>query len=99
MPTTRLSELWLEKKLFDGQASLRVGQLGLRAVQRHLEVPRVQRHEHLAGLGERHHRRGGAAALGVGDDDGVARLEDGDDGVGGTEVDTDGLGHDVLLGG
>lgn len=27
VPTTRLSELWLEKKLFDGQASLRVGQL------------------------------------------------------------------------
>jgi hypothetical protein len=50
-------------------------------------------HEHLAGLGERDHRRGGAAALGVGDDDRVAGLEDGDDGVGGAEVDTDCLGH------
>ena len=49
--------------------------------------------QHLAGLAERDHRRGGARALGVGDDDGVAGLEDGDDGVGGTEVDTDCLGH------
>jgi hypothetical protein len=37
-------------------------------------------------------------ALGVGDDDGVAGLEDRDDGVGGTEVDTDGLGHGGSLG-
>jgi hypothetical protein len=49
--------------------------------------------EHLAVLGEGHHRRGGAGALGVGDDDRIAALEDGDDGVGGAEVDTDGLGH------
>ena len=49
--------------------------------------------EHLAGLGERDDRRGRARALGVGDDDGVAGFEDGDDGVGGTEVDTDCLGH------
>ena len=49
--------------------------------------------EHLAGLGEGHDRRGGAAALGVRDDDGFAGFEHGDDGVGGTEVDTDCLGH------
>ena len=51
--------------------------------------------EDLAVLGEGHHRRRRATALGVGDDDGVAGLEDGDDRVGGTEVDTDGLGHGV----
>ena len=39
----------------------------------------------------------GARALGVGDDDGVAGLEDGDDGVGGAEVDADGLGHGGFL--
>ena len=49
--------------------------------------------EHLAALGEGDDRRRRARALGVGDDDGVAALEDGDDGVGGTEVDADGLGH------
>ena len=37
-------------------------------------------------------------ALGVGDHDGLAGLEDRDDRVGGAEVDTDGLGHgDCLL--
>ena len=36
-------------------------------------------------------------ALGVGDDDGVAGLEDRDDGVGGAEVDADGLGHGGFL--
>ena len=35
--------------------------------------------------------------LGVGDDDGVARLEDGDDRVGGAEVDSDCLGHVTCL--
>ncbi len=49
--------------------------------------------QHLAALGEGDDRRGGAGALGVGDDDGVAGLEDRDDGVGGAEVDADGLGH------
>ena len=38
-------------------------------------------------------------ALGVGGHDGLAGLEDRDDGVGGAEVDADGLGHgDCLLG-
>ena len=31
--------------------------------------------QHFAGLGEAHHRRGGAAAFGVGDDDGLSRLQ------------------------
>jgi hypothetical protein len=51
--------------------------------------------EHLAGLGERHDRRRRARALGVGDDDGIAALEDGHHRVGGSEVDADCLGHDV----
>ena len=34
-------------------------------------------HHPLAGLGERHHRRGGAVALRVGDDHGLAALHDG----------------------
>ncbi len=54
-------------------------------------------HEHLARLRERDDRRGGAGTLGVGDDDRLAGLEDGDDGVGGAEVDTDGLGHGDCL--
>jgi hypothetical protein len=45
----------------------------------------------LAVLGERDDRRRGAAALGVGDDHRVAPLEDGDDRVGGAEVDADDL--------
>ena len=53
--------------------------------------------EHLAGLRERDDRRGRARPLGVGDDDGLARLEDRDDGVGGAEVDADGLGHGECL--
>ena len=52
--------------------------------------------QHLAGLGEADDGRGGAAALGVGDDGGLARLQHGDDRVGGTEVDTDGLGHEIF---
>ena len=51
----------------------------------------------LAVLGEGDHRRGGAGPLGVGDHDRVAALEDADDGVGGTEIDTDGLGHGLPL--
>ena len=53
--------------------------------------------EHLAVLGERDHRGGGARSLGVGDDDGFAGLEDADDRVGGAEVDADGLGHEWCL--
>ncbi len=45
--------------------------------------------EDLAGLGERDDGGGGASALGVRDDGGLATFEDGDDGVGGTEVDAD----------
>ena len=51
--------------------------------------------EDLAVLGERDDRRGRAGPLGVGDDHGVAGLEDADDRVGGAEVDADGLGHGV----
>ena len=55
--------------------------------------------EDLSGLGERDDRRSGARPLGVGDHDGLARLEDRDDRVGGAEVDADGLGHgNCLLG-
>ena len=54
--------------------------------------------EDLAGLGEGDDRRGGAGAFGVGDDGGLARLEHRDDGVGGAEIDADGLGHGLLLG-
>ena len=50
-------------------------------------------HEDLAVLGEGHDRRRRVGALGVGDDDRIATLEGGDHGVGGTEVDADGLGH------
>ena len=53
--------------------------------------------EDLAGLGERDDRRSGAGPLGVGDHDGLARLEDRDDRVGGAEVDADGLGHGNCL--
>ena len=49
--------------------------------------------EDLAGLRERDDRGGGAGPLGVGDHDGLARLEDRDDRVRGTQVDADGLGH------
>ena len=53
--------------------------------------------EYFAGLTESHHAGGGACALGVGDDDWFARLEEGNDAVGGTEVDSDCLGHDGVL--
>src|SRR6185312_11889796 len=49
--------------------------------------------EHLAGLCERDHRRGGAGALCVGDDGGFATLEYGDDAVRRTEVNADGTSH------
>ena len=49
--------------------------------------------EHLAVARERDDRRGGAGALGVGDDDGVATLQYRDDGVGGPEVDSDRTSH------
>ena len=53
--------------------------------------------EHLAGLGERHHRRGRPAPLRVGDDGGLARLQDAHHRVRGPEVDSYGLGHALLL--
>ena len=49
--------------------------------------------EDLAGLGERDDRRRRAGALGVGDDDGIAALEYRHHRVGGSEVDSDCLGH------
>ena len=44
-------------------------------------------HENLTGGGEGDHGRSGAGSLGVGDDGGLATLEDSDDRVGGAEVD------------
>ena len=49
--------------------------------------------EDLAVLGERDDRRGGARTLGVGDDRRLAALEDGHDGVGRAEVDSDRSSH------
>ena len=49
--------------------------------------------EHLTALGERDDGRGGATALGVRDDVGLAALEDGDGAVRGAEVDADCTGH------
>ena len=49
--------------------------------------------EDLAGLGEGDDGGGGATALGVRDDGGLATLEDGDSRVGGTQVDTDSACH------
>ena len=54
-------------------------------------------HHTLAGLGEGHDGRGGAGALSVGDDDGLAALENGDAAIGSTQIDTDNLAHDVFL--
>ena len=53
--------------------------------------------QHLAGLRERDDGGCRAGALGVGDDGGLARLQHCDHGVGGAEVDTDGLGHKGVL--
>jgi hypothetical protein len=53
--------------------------------------------EHLAVAGEGHDRGCGALALGVGDDRRLAALEDGDDGVGGPEVDADRTSHGGCL--
>src|SRR5206468_11727222 len=50
-------------------------------------------HQYLAGLGEADDRGSRAGPFGVGDDGGLPRLEHRDDGVGGAEVDADGLGH------
>ena len=52
--------------------------------------------EDLAVLGEGDDARGGACALGVGDDGGFATLEDRDDRVGRPEVDSDGSAHGVV---
>ena len=51
---------------------------------------------HNAVLGEGHHGRGGAVALRVGDDNGLAALHDGDAGVGRTEIDTDDFRHNSV---
>ncbi len=51
----------------------------------------------LAGLGEGHDGRRGARALGVGDDDGLAALHDGDAAVGGAQIYTDNLAHCFFL--
>ena len=53
----------------------------------------------LARLGERHDGRGGARALGVRDDGGLATLEDRDDAVRRTEVDADSSSHGVVTSG
>ena len=47
----------------------------------------------LAGLGEADHRRRGAGALGVGDDDRLAALHHGDAAVGGAQIDTNNFAH------
>ena len=41
--------------------------------------------------------RGGAPALGVGDDDGLAALQDGDARIRGSEIDSDDLAHALRL--
>ena len=51
----------------------------------------------LPGFGERHHRRGSAAAFFVGNDLGLATLHDGHARVGGAEVNSDNLRHKILL--
>src|SRR6185369_10169562 len=50
-------------------------------------------HQALAGLGERHHRGGGAAPLGVGDHHRLPALHHRHAGVGGPEIDSDDLAH------
>ena len=54
-------------------------------------------HHAVAVGAEAHDGRGGAVALGVHDDGGVAALEDRHGGVGGTEVDTEDLAHWISL--
>ena len=51
----------------------------------------------LAGLGECNHRGSGAAAFGVGDNNGFAAFQNSDAGIGSTKVDTDNLRHNVFL--
>src|SRR6185369_199861 len=50
-------------------------------------------HQALAGLGERHHRGGGAAPLGVGDHHRLPAFHHRHAGVGGPEIDSDDLAH------
>ena len=50
-------------------------------------------HQALACFGEAHDGRRGARALGVGDDDGLAALDDGNTAVCGAKVDTNNLAH------
>ena len=53
-------------------------------------------HHALAGLGESDNGGSGAGAFGVGDDDGLAALDDGDAGVGCTQIDTNDLRHSIV---
>ena len=49
----------------------------------------------LAGLGERHDRRRQTSAFGVRDHDRLAAFHDGDDGVGGAQIDADDFAHSM----
>ena len=51
----------------------------------------------LTGLGECHHRRGGAVAFRVGDNNSLAAFHHGDAGIGGTKVNTDNFRHNDCL--
>ena len=53
--------------------------------------------ESLAGLGESDYRWGSAPSFFIGNDLGLATLHDGNAGVGGTEVNSDNLGHKLSL--
>ena len=54
-------------------------------------------HHTLAGLAECHHRRGGAVAFRVRDNDCLAAFHHGYAGIGRTEVDTDNFRHNDCL--
>ena len=54
-------------------------------------------HHTLTGLAERHHGRGGAVALRVGDNDCLAAFHHGYAGIGRTKVDTDNFRHNDCL--
>ena len=86
-----------------GSLPLGAGQRGVAepavaALRDHVTRPRAHHvDQHLTGLGERDDRRRRATSFGVGDDGGLARLQHSDHGIGGAEVDTDGLGHEGIL--
>jgi len=54
-------------------------------------------HQHFAVLGPGDDGGGGAIALAVFDDAGLAAFHDGDAGIGGAQVDADDLAHDDFL--